>query len=58
LAAGGSTSPAAPDNPDAAWTTQQAREFAWSLPERPRPIRFLIHHRDSKFTAAFDEGFP
>jgi putative transposase len=44
-------------NPDGLWTTQQARHLAWSLPERPRPIRFLIHDRDSKFGGAFDEVF-
>jgi transposase InsO family protein len=44
-------------NPDGVWTAQQARQFAWSLPERSRPIRFLIHDRDSKFTRAFDEVF-
>jgi putative transposase len=42
-------------NPDGPWRTQQARQLAWSLPERPRPIRFLIHDRDSKFSRAFDE---
>jgi putative transposase len=44
-------------NPDGPWTTQQARQLAWSLPERRRPIRFLIHDRDSKFSGAFDEVF-
>jgi putative transposase len=44
-------------NPDGCWTTQQARQFVWSLPERPRPIRFLIHDRDSKFSRAFDDVF-
>jgi putative transposase len=44
-------------NPDGFWTTQQARQLAWSLPERPRPIRFLLHDRDSKFSGAFDEVF-
>jgi putative transposase len=44
-------------NPDGLWTTQQARHVAWSLPERPSPIRFLIHDRDSKFGGAFDEVF-
>jgi putative transposase len=44
-------------NPDGLWTTQQARQLAWSLAERPRPIRFLIHDRDSKFSRAFDEIF-
>ncbi len=44
-------------NPDGRWTTQKARQLAWSLPERPRPIRFLIHDRDSKFSHAFDDVF-
>ena len=44
-------------NPDGAWTVQQARQLAWSLPERSEPIRFLIHDRDSKFSQAFDEVF-
>jgi putative transposase len=43
--------------PDGRWTAQQARQLAWSLPERPRPIRFLIHDRDSKFSQAFDDVF-
>jgi putative transposase len=44
-------------NPDALWTTQQARQLAWSLAERSSLIRFLIHDRDSKFSRAFDEIF-
>jgi putative transposase len=44
-------------NPDGPWITQQARQLAWSLPEYPRPIRFLIHDRDSKFSRAFDDIF-
>jgi putative transposase len=44
-------------NPDGAWTVQQARQLAWSLPERSEPIRFLIHDRDSKFSQAFDDVF-
>jgi putative transposase len=44
-------------NPDGHWATQQARQLACSLPERPRPIRFLIHDRDSKFSRAFDDVF-
>jgi putative transposase len=43
-------------NPDGSWTAQQARQLAWSLPERATPARFLIHDRDSKFTRAFDEA--
>ena len=44
-------------NPSGTWTAQQARQLAWSLSERPTPIRFLIHDRDSKFTHDFDEIF-
>ncbi len=44
-------------NPDGSWVAQQARQLAWSLPERAIPARFLIHDRDSKFTRAFDEVF-
>jgi hypothetical protein len=44
-------------NPDGRWATQQARQLAWSLPQRRRPIRFLIHDRDSKFSRAFDDVF-
>jgi putative transposase len=44
-------------NPDGRWTTQQARQLAWSLPDQPRPLRFLIRDRDSKFCRAFDDVF-
>jgi putative transposase len=44
-------------SPDGRWTTQQARQLAWSLSERTTPARFLIHDRDSKFSRAFDEVF-
>jgi putative transposase len=44
-------------NPDGSWAAQQARQLAWSLPERATPARFLIRDRDSKFTRAFDEVF-
>jgi transposase InsO family protein len=37
--------------------TQQARKISETFVERQEPIRFLIHDRDSKFTAAFDEVF-
>jgi transposase InsO family protein len=45
------------ENPNGAWVAQQARNLVWSLTERPSPLRFLIHDRDSKLTAAFDEVF-
>jgi putative transposase len=42
-------------NPTGGWITQQARNLTFSgLLER---TRFLIHDRDSKFSAAFDEVF-
>jgi putative transposase len=42
-------------NPSGAWVTQQARNLSFSgVFER---VRFLIHDRDSKFAAAFDEVF-
>jgi transposase len=40
-------------NPNGAWVTQQARNLSFTgLFER---TRFLIHDRDTKFSAAFDE---
>jgi putative transposase len=42
-------------NPSGAWVTQQAHNLGFTgVFER---MRFLIHDRDSKFTAAFDEVF-
>jgi putative transposase len=42
-------------NPTGAWVTQQARNLSFTgLFQR---VRFLIHDRDSKFTASFDEVF-
>ena len=45
------------ENPDGAWTTQQARNFVFSLPERERPLEFLFRDNDGKFTRAFDTVF-
>jgi len=44
-------------NPSGAWVSQQARQLAWGLAERPTPVRFLIRDRDSKFTREFDTVF-
>jgi transposase InsO family protein len=42
-------------NPTGAWVTQQARNLSFTgLFDR---MRFIIHDRDSKFAAAFDEVF-
>jgi putative transposase len=45
------------ENPDGAWTTQQARNFLFSLPERDRPLEYLVCENDGKFTRAFDTVF-
>jgi putative transposase len=44
-------------NPDGAWVTQQARNLVMELDDRHDPVRFLLHDRDTKLTAAFDEVF-
>ena len=41
--------------PRSAWVTQQARNLA--VEERLTRIRFLLHDRDAKFSAPFDEVF-
>ena len=44
--------------PDAAWVTQQARQFSWQLQDgAPGAVRFLLHDRDGTFAAAFDTVF-
>jgi hypothetical protein len=44
-------------NPSSLWVTQQARQLAWTFPERADPVRFLIRDRDDKFTRNFDAVF-
>jgi putative transposase len=44
-------------NPSGTWATQQARNLVIDNSGREGPTRFLIHDRDSKFSAAFDEVF-
>ncbi len=38
-----------------AWVTQQARDLNFTVPLNR--IRYLVHDRDAKFTASFDEVF-
>jgi putative transposase len=45
------------EHPDGPWTTQQARNLVFSLPERARPLEVLVHDNDGKFTRAFDAVF-
>jgi putative transposase len=44
-------------NPDTVWLLQQARNLLMGLEERCGQVRFLVHDRDSKFSAAFDSVF-
>jgi putative transposase len=45
------------ENPDGAWTAQQARNFVFSLPEGERPLEFLVRDNDGKFMRPFDTVF-
>jgi transposase InsO family protein len=44
-------------HPTGAWAVQQPRNLLMDLDRRADPLRFLLHDRDSKFTAAFDQVF-
>lgn len=43
--------------PSGTWVAQQARNLAIDRADHPAPLRFLVHDRDTKFNAAFDEVF-
>ena len=45
------------EHPDNGFVTQAARNLVGDLAEAPRPMRFLVRDRDTKFTASFDEVF-
>lgn len=44
-------------HPTGAWVVQQARNLLMELEARADTLRFLLHDRDTKFTAAFDVVF-
>ena len=44
-------------NPDKAWVVQQARNLTWKMQDGGLSARVLLHDRDTKFPAAFDEVF-
>jgi putative transposase len=44
-------------SPSGTWVAQQARNLAIERADHPEPLRFLLHDRDAKFGAAFDEVF-
>jgi putative transposase len=43
--------------PAGSWVAQQARNLVMDVAERPQPLRLLLHDRDAKFSAAFDDVF-
>jgi putative transposase len=43
--------------PNGTWVTRQARNFSMEFADAGNDFRFLIHDRDTKFTAAFDDVF-
>jgi transposase InsO family protein len=44
-------------HPTSAWVTQQARNLAWLIQASALPVTLLVHDRDAKFPAAFDQVF-
>jgi transposase InsO family protein len=44
-------------NPDAAWTTQAARNFLMDLGQRATSVKFLIRDRAGQYTSSFDAVF-
>jgi hypothetical protein len=44
-------------HPTAAWVTQQARQYAWTVQEAGMSPRFLVHDRDATFPPTFDTVF-
>ena len=44
-------------NPDGMWMAPQARNFTFLLDVREKPLRFLIHNRDAKFSGEGQNAF-
>ena len=44
-------------HPTAEWTVQAARQFTWTLTQRPGQVRYLIRDRAGQFTDTFDAVF-
>jgi len=44
-------------HPSGQWVAQQARNLAWKLQDRTLKASYLLHDRDSKFPAGFDQVF-
>jgi putative transposase len=44
-------------DPDGFWVAQQARQLIWRLDEKEKPIHFLIHDNDRKYTQTFTTVF-
>jgi putative transposase len=44
-------------HPNAAWVTQQARNVSTDLADARVDPKFLVHDRDTKYVASFDEVF-
>jgi len=49
--------PGCTSQPNSVWITQQGRQFLWQLQDEQRTMRFLIHDRDTKFSASFETAF-
>jgi putative transposase len=44
-------------NPNAAWVTQQARNFSCDLADEGRTFRFLLRDRDCRYVSSFNQVF-
>jgi transposase InsO family protein len=44
-------------HPNGSWVTQQARNVAGDIVDAGIDVRFLVHDRDTKYVASFDEVF-